>query len=236
MKRCLCTLFSIVLCLYTTAVCANSKQQYQIELIVFSQLNKQGIDSEQWPPTPAFQMPDNKVISLIDKTGFDAASIDESQIQLLPPSQFRLSPANTAINRNPNYQTILHIAWIADMSVAKFNLPIHIQGGTYYTDNGDALTNVSTDDRSTLTPQVDGLISVKLDRYFDVTANLTFTAPLKKIASLGDTEYFNSLNTGLLHFQLLQSRRMRSNELNYFDFPIYGMVMQIYPLSTKQNN
>lgn len=216
--------------------CAKSSQQYQVELIIFSQISKQGIDSEQWPPTPAFQMPNNKVISLIDKTGFDAASIDESQIQLLPPSEFRLSPASTAIDRNTNYQTILHIAWIANMSQPKYSLPIHIQGGTYYTDNGDAVSSLSNDDRSTLAPQVDGLISVKLDRYFDVTANLTFTAPLKQIASLGDTEYFNSLNTGLLHFQLLQSRRMRSNELNYFDFPIYGMVMQIFPIPTKQKN
>lgn len=225
-------IFALLLPLTLPSFAAEQKL-YQVELIVFSQINKKGIDSEQWPPTPAFELPSNEIVTLIPKTGFDTATIGDNQIQLLPASHFRLSPASSAIDSNPNYKTLLHIAWVADMSQPKYSMPIHIQGGNYFTDGGEAINNPTDDDRKTLTPQVDGLLSIKLQRYFDVTVNLTFSAPLKQIASLGQTDYFNSLSSGLLHFQMLQSRRMRSQELNYFDYPLYGIVMQIFPLQTN---
>ena len=209
----------------------SSTKSYQIEIIIFSQINKAGIDSEDWPPTDAFILPDTKVASLSTDTGLDAPLTKPNQIQLLPASKFKLNAINTHIDRNPDYKTIMHIAWISSFDKPVDNLPIHIQGGEYYNDNGAIVDNPSIDDQSTLIPQVDGLISIKLQRYFNVTANLVFSAPLKQIAGIGETDYFNNLDSGLLHFHLLQSRRMRSSELNYLDFPLYGVVIEVFPVN-----
>ena len=57
---------------------------------------------------------------------------------------------------------------------------------------------------------VDGTICVSIRRYLNVTLNLLFK---------------NNLD----YFYLSENRRMRSNELNYIDFPVYGVLIKIVP-------
>lgn len=211
-----------------------SQKTYQIEMIIFSQINKTAIDSEEWPPTDAFILPDTKVATLVpNNNGLDAPTTGQNQIQLLPTSKFKLNAIEAHLDRSPNYKPIMHIAWLCSFDKPVNKLPIHIQGGQYYNDNGSLIDKPTTDDQNTLIPQVDGLVSIKLNRFFDVTANLVFSAPLKQIASIGQTDYFNNFDSGLLHFHLLQSRRMRSSELNYIDFPLYGIVMEVFPVKNS---
>lgn len=55
---------------------------------------------------------------------------------------------------------------------------------------------------------VDGTICVSIQRYLNVTLHLLFK---------------NNFD----YFYLSENRRMRSNELNYIDFPVYGVLIKI---------
>ncbi|MDF1796237.1 MAG: CsiV family protein [Coxiellaceae bacterium] len=204
-------------------------KQYQVELIIYSQITPQAVQSEQWPITPAFQLPESRYTSLVKGGTDDSVNLSQNSIQLLPASQFKLKNVQRHINNNPHYKTIMHIAFRTAVQSPRAAIPIHIKGGQLYNTNGD-IANTS-DDSNALQSQIDGMISINVKRYFNVAFNLVFSAPLKQIASMSQDDYYNTLDSGVMHFNLLQNRRMRSNELNYIDYPLYGVVMEIFPLS-----
>ncbi|MDF1655903.1 MAG: CsiV family protein [Coxiellaceae bacterium] len=230
--RCLLVLFTCMFLNQAWAdnASANEPKQYQVELIIYSQITPQAVQSEQWPVTPAFQLPSSQYVSLVknDSTAIDGETI-KNQIQLLPRSQFKLKNVQRHLNGNRDYKTIMHIAFRTAVKSPRQAIPIHITGGQYFNTNGDPA--VPGDDASNLQPQIDGMMSINVQRYFNVAFNLVFSAPLKQIASMSKDDYYNTLDNGVMHFNLLQNRRMRSKELNYIDYPLYGIVMEIFPVS-----
>lgn len=59
---------------------------------------------------------------------------------------------------------------------------------------------------------VQGTVRISVQRYFDVSLNLLFN------------------KEGVGCFYLSQNRRMRNNELDYIDFPSYGVLIKIVPI------
>lgn len=223
-------LFIALACLFLNQAIAadnsSNAKQYQVEIIIYSQITPQAVQSEQWPITPAFQLPSSRYVNLVQAA--DDTPITDNQIQLLPAKDFKLKHVQRRINNNPDYKTIMHIAFRTAAQSPRQAVPIHIQGGTSFLPNGDHANGTESTDG--IQQQVNGMISLNVQRYFNVAFNLTFSAPLQQIASLSKDNYYNTLDSGLMHFHLLQNRRMRSNELNYIDFPLYGIVMKIFPI------
>ncbi|MDF1759155.1 MAG: CsiV family protein [Coxiellaceae bacterium] len=205
-------------------------KQYQIELIIYSQITPAAVQSEQWPITPAFQLPSGQYASLVrnDISTLDGETV-KNHIQLLPRSQFKLKNVQRHLNNSRQFKTIMHIAFRTAVQSPRQAIPIHITGGDYFNANGDTVK--PDDDTTGLQPQIDGMMSINVQRYFNVAFNLVFSAPLKQIAAMSKDDYYNTLDSGVMHFNLLQNRRMRSKELNYIDYPLYGIVMEIFPLS-----
>ena len=96
------------------------------------------------------------------------------------------------LNSHPPYHVLIHKAWQASVD-------------DLYRRNDILLTS---DDNSIM-----GTLSLRLQRYFDVSFDLFFDAP--------------SAITHSGYLRLQQTRRMRSDELNYIYHPLYGILMKI---------
>ena len=188
-------------------------RQYQIEMIIYSQLNKQSLSEEQWPLISATQISDVPAPS-----------------NFVPSSQYFLQSFAAHINNNPNYKLLMHVAWIQPLKQLGKKITVRIVGGQAY-DSSDHPISMDPTDPNALSPdfhwQVDGLITIRLTHFIDTTFNILFSEPQGEITSLAPfgTQFYNIQN-GFAYFQLYQNRRMKSRELNYIDYPLYGILIE----------
>src|SRR3990167_7883938 len=149
---------------------------YQVELIIFSHLTETALNSEQWPRLQGNEINNTNTVSLKPVNG------SGSYFTLLPSHDFQLTQEQKNLHHNPNYHTLLHLAWRQPIYEPRYSQGVQIHGNT-----------------------VNGTLKLSVRRYFDLTIDLLFASSDK-------------------YFRLQQSRRMRSNELNYIDFPLYGVL------------
>lgn len=183
----------------------------QVEIIIFSKIRPNALLSEQWKmPT---SMPDvNHAIKL---SPFDSQKPDNALPQLLPPNDWKLNKIVKRLS-NHGYTIIFHVAWIQDF-FAKFNYPIHLF--------------IPEHASSTPTTTMNGTIDITLNRYFNVAIDLILGEPINDLTSVISSKAleknFYNIKHGVAYFQLKQNRRMKSDELNYIDHPLYGILIKI---------
>ncbi len=165
---------------------------YQVEVIVFSHISAENLSLEHWRKAEPIVIPAN--------------ALDLDPEQILPPSNWRLKTIQQSLISNHD-PIILHLAWQEKMNGLRTRRVFHLSGGETY---GNEL------------PQLNGLLSIKLQHYFDIYFNLQFLMPI-------DTS-----NSALVRYNFSQKLRMRSNELNYIDHPLYGIFIEIFPLSLNK--
>lgn len=197
---------------------AETQKWYQIELIVFSHLTSQNLTLEQWPQVIPKTSPN--VVSL--KSPASSPQSDDNY-QLVARQYLALNEEANLLNRQSGYKVLLHTAWIQKVNGPKQALPIKIVGGNLY--------NVGSNSQ----PQINGTITISLRRYFDVQFSLYFAERAQELNALSPNGYFSNLDQGLAYFHLLQTRRMRSNELNYISYPLYGVLIKIIPINRAEN-
>lgn len=126
--------------------------------------------------------------------------------QILPKSAWDLKSTQQLLGRNN--PILLHIAWEESATEARKGRIIHVT-----------------------TPQVDGTVAIRLERYFSVHFNLRFTLPWDQIKDYNLQNIAHDNDNPYIAFTLNEYLRMRSNEINYIDHPLYGILIKIIPKS-----
>ena len=244
----------ILIGLALTPSLANADSQfsgrwYQIELIVFSQMTQTALTSETWPLLQANALNPANMIALQQPNTNPPANGTQASIststttnspayRLLPSQDFTLQREQTAISRAPGYQVLLHVAWQQPVYGPNQSLPVHILGGNIYRPSGQLL-RVDTNDNYNIgsdnTPQINGTLSINVQRFFNLHFNLLYAAPVSLLDRIANNDYFNQFHGNFAYFRLLQSRRMRSGELDYIDHPLFGVLVMITPIPTPAN-
>lgn len=128
----------------------------------------------------------------------------------VPSSASNLQTEKQILMRNPNYKMLLDASWMESWSgdQSTINIPVASTNG-----------------------KLNGSIAITLGHYFNVNADLYLTEPTAFLRPLDLNNYFSKWNQPSFTFQLLQNRRMRSDELNYFEHPLIGMLIKIIPIT-----
>lgn len=136
---------------------------------------------------------------------------DSIEPQLLADENSQLQTENRRLTRKiaqeNNYRILANLDWQEEIPVTHHAKPIHISGD-----------------------KIDGTIIINRDRYFDIETNLILTEPISFLNTLNPENYPNTANNIFTSFQMKQTRRMRSNELNFIDHPLFGMLIKIVPI------
>jgi len=214
--------------LLPTLSCALAKA-YQVEVVIFSQLSSKGLDSEQWP---YIQTP---TLDLSKSTTLAPYNPSQPNFTLLPSSKFTLTEAQKKIDKYHAYKTLLHVAWRQPTASFKKPISIHIFGGNVYNQDGQILNYNSSQSQQDLDNvwQINGTVSVSLNRYFDVNFNLFFAEPFSTLSTMTKNGYFKGNYSGPVYFHMLESRRTRSKTVNYIDHPLYGTLLMITPVGAS---
>lgn len=195
--------FGALLC--TSAFAA--PKWYQVEIIIFKNKTEQALNQEKWPSYPALPTLDDAVelVPPQNKSYY-------KPYELLPKSAFILKTEESRIERNPEYQILLHQAWLQKFSEG---LPIHI----------------SADATDPANPwQLNGTIRLSLHKYIHLEANLSLDVPTADLPQQDKSEQ-PIFSRKIANFRMIQQRKLRSKELHYLDNPHLGVLVKIIPYS-----
>lgn len=195
-----CLTISAFLCQYSHA------KEYAVELLIFSYDNPSSAWAESWPDDIALGFPQ----SLLTIGG-----------NLPELSNLRLNSAAQKLNAQNDISVLFHKAWKQDLTNRNSSVAVRIQGGPNYGNN----------------QALEGWVKISVERYLHIRTDLWLSRGNTNIpqpfnASLvsGSDSYSMDTTTQGRTFVMRQSRKTRSDEVQYLDHPMFGVMAIINPI------
>ncbi len=232
---------------------------YQVEVIVFDQLYPES-DGEIWYENPG--LPDrSESIELIgelldagaeDQSGEQNSKPDiESQVSTrelqpyleLPSSRLKLEGVQRVLKLSSEYRPLMHIAWQQPALSARTARAIHLQKYEEIIEMADEEPEsieslIDGSGQSSEFYQVpelifDGTLKIRSSKFLHVDVDFAYFP--KSLASATENQSAdNSLFVAQQadYVRLRESRKIRLNEINYFDHPLFGVILRVSRLRT----
>jgi hypothetical protein len=187
---------------------ATSPSNYAVELVVFRNLMPDLEGKEIWSPDRV-----STNIPGLDQARNAADSNDGTT---------DIGKAVAILETNDKYQVLTHQRWIQTADARSSSPVMRI------TDPADDLDGTVVFYMSRfLHVDVDLLLKDESDKKENSTPGAADVQPIPASASGVDT----GMNNQELVYRIDESRRIRSNQMNYFDHPKFGVLLQITPLN-----
>ena len=194
----------------------------QVELIVFQHTLASSLREEQWPSHPALPVIDNAIELQQYYPGYSDFNSFETEVQafqLLPASEFKLAKEEKKLNAQKDYNILLHLSWKQPVETGKSAVPVHIT---------NIEDDISYDEHSSNIKKIDGTVTISKKNYLNFQANLSLKLPLDDIKSEVPAQFIDKKDSAVFH--LLQTRKMRPNEMHYLDHPLFGVLVLMTPV------
>jgi len=182
---------------------------YQVELIIFEHLYPD-VDSELWHTGQ--QLPD-----LADSVELATGQSAPASFLVLPSHKYILGNIYGALKSSKDYRPLLHIAWQQPALTPSRAESVHIR----------KIEGISEQDilQDGLV-KVDGTVRIRASTFLHADVDLAYffqSIPASQITAGNFSTDLQQANFA----RLTESRRMKLNELHYFDHPLFGVVMRV---------
>jgi hypothetical protein len=184
-----------VLFLFVLSTTAFAEQWYQVELVVFEQLDT--VTDEKWP----------------EMSELDIAPLtpDMANNTIQPSINQTLVSASKRLQRSPRYEVLYHRSW-QQPALAK---------------NDAQYVSVQNE-----TDSVDGKIRLYKSTYLHAQLDIWLKKNNATVTSFSDASPLGEATELPRNPHLLESRRIRSKKLYYFDHPVLGALLELTPIDT----
>ena len=232
MKTLLCCLS--LLCL---PALAEDQAWYQVEVIIFDRLTPDA-GGEQWRDTP-FILPDDPVdpqaAEALAETPVEA--MQPAPYRLLPPARHRLGGIHDFFRRTAEYQPLLHLSWQQPAAMGRRARHVRLRHPAPDSRTAPATTEEPMFIEQLIRPQpeIDGAIRIRGGFYLHADIDLSrfrVIPPANKIPPAPPVyEAAGPEATQKTRLELKETRRIKLNEIHYFDHPMYGVILQVSRLN-----
>ncbi len=199
---------------------------YRVELIVFARLAPDAGAHEAWPAQPG--QPDLKgAVELTPPAGSAASGPGDTAVvtplgpvpyRELPSDQYRLDGVAKVLDASPRYRVLLHLSWQQPALGLRSARPVHIQ-------LPDGI--------------LDGSVLLTRRRYLHATLDLLYRPGADSTAGPADATTTGSANgtftTAPAVYRMQQHRRINPAALNYFDHPLFGVLLEATPIDMQSS-
>lgn len=199
--------FLMLLWFSGSAVAADEAPWFEVEIIVFKYTSPDRAAGERWPADPGRPSLQDAVVLRAAKK--PALKVGPEPFELLDEKALRLAGTFRSLRRSAAYETLLHVGWLQ---------PGTVKNGSVYISAGSA-------ENKTL----EGTVQVSLSRFLHLAVDLLLRTPAPDALPAAQTVEVAAPAASATSFRLTESRRMRSQELHYFDHPRFGVIAQITP-------
>lgn len=185
---------------------AAEKKLYKVELIVFSQnsrtsevLNSASSDIE-WPR------------NRVGLAGISPLS-QRQPFAMLARSDLMLTTIETKLSHAENYQPLLHMGWVESVLANRLGKAIHI--------------SQDVDDGT-----IEGYVQLKRSHYLHYFTYLEYTRHDSGYDPMGERMFEDDVDeiekvSGSKTYLIDEKRRIRLNEIHYFDHPRFGAIVKV---------
>jgi hypothetical protein len=237
-------LISMLACSFNTMAQEGKKLEkeadrwYQIEVILFTQNSEASLEEELWNP-------DDIVDFSVSPQPLYRGDIRLSELPFEPTafttvlnSELSLGSIYKQLSRASLTQPALHLAWIQPTQKDSKPVNVHLYpnaGRSPYAEN------------STLQNEMpyhpglgfDGLVSLKRGHYLHLNIDMGYQERNQEHLSATSFNDVNNYSEATLqplytHYRMKQKRRIRTEEIHYFDHPRFGVIIQVTPITLPE--
>ena len=230
---------------------------YQVEVIVFEQL-RPSLEGEVWfenPGLPSRRDSIDPITALPDNIDQDLSGSAMKETQEdgtepliayleLPDDAMRLQKDYRILKLSADYRPVLHVAWQQPGYDAEDGRAVHLEQ-LLQPDQPDqdlppelAQNQIIEDGYHAPEPVVDGTIRLRTTRFLHVDVDMAyfpgkFLQILRQQRQDSGTAGQLAVNPNADYVRLVESRKIKLNELHYFDNPLFGVLLRVTRLNDK---
>ena len=195
---------------------------YQVEMVVFEHL-RTDTSGELWNTD---DVPDySRALEL--STDIDAPDA----FKMLPSSEHKLGGVNKNLKLSSDYRPVHHVAWQQPELTKSRAKKVHIK-------NPEAKINGTVNLRGGHLLHLDVNMSYFVDLYTEAVTSFTEEnisiagGDIEKI-DVEEIEVDEEIIMSGTYAQMKETRRIKLNELHYFDHPLFGVIMRVTRLEVE---
>ena len=196
---------------------------YQVEMVVFEHL-RTDTSGELWNTD---DVPDySRALEL--STDIDAPDA----FKMLPSSEYKLGGVNKNLKLSSDYRPVHHVAWQQPELTKSRAKKVHIK-------NPEAKINGTVNLRGGHLLHLDVDMSYFVDLYTEAVTSFTEEnisiagGDIEKI-DVEEIEVDEEIIMSGTYAQMKETRRIKLNELHYFDHPLFGVIMRVTRLELEE--
>jgi len=213
---------ALLITLAWSTVQAAPPSWYDVELIVFANLDTSSAGDERWPVDPGTPTLDGAV-ELLDASGPDTVQPGlRLTFQRLTGKALQLNSEWARLRRSAAYHPLLHIAWRQPGLARAEARAVHLRTRAGAPTGGlqtSPVAPLAGGSEAPVQPVIDGTLRLYRARYLHLEVDLRYQP---RVPPPG-------LDQAATIFRLTESRRVRSRKLYYFDNPLFGVLALVTP-------
>ena len=220
---------------------------YDVEVVVFKHARGEYFDSERWPSEPGFPSLES-AIDFSDSSD-DAVDIPRGYTQGSHVAN-QLSGIVDTLEQSSRYGVLSYQRWRQPGVSLEETHPIRIATAeSFPPSTAESLpqffaTEGEIEEAQQALRVLDGTITIERSRFLHIHADLSYRAPVEtySIQSTGAQGEVNGSekkqrllqnpteNSYIQSFRLQQQRKTRSEEIQFLDHPLFGVIVLITPV------
>ena len=206
---------------------AEAESWYQVEVIIFDRLYPDAA-GEQWRDTP-FILPDDPV----EPRAAPAEAAERLPYSLLPRARHRLGGIYNVLGRAAEYRPLLHLSWQQPAAAGRRARHVRLRHPP-----PDSTTAPATEEPMFVEQlirserMIDGVIRIRGGFYLHADIDLSCFKPIPP--GNNPPPAYATVEPGArqkTRLALKETRRIKLDEIHYFDHPMYGVILQVSRLN-----
>lgn len=233
MKKVLCLALIGLFSLPLVAADDEPIRYYDIELIIFENLDPNSRNKEHWPTSVEQELPESEIVVELNQPfpGRLSRDFDPAMtFKRLSRDKFRLGGVVRKLEKSPTRRVLLHTAWrqpgMSWEEAINVRLTRNVPADNNNPESGSRRTALQGE-----AGKLEAYIKVILSRYLHVDTDIVFRTKPKT----GRFDFYINESEEPEVYRLKQlRRRIRSTELHYLDHPALGMLIIMHPVETDK--
>lgn len=237
---------SLIVVLLPTSIQAEETRYFDVEIILFENLDRAARDAEHWPTSVELEQDDKTVVLGERFSGPLPKGVDPAQFfRLLPARSLQLTRQAEKIENSKSRRVLLHTAWRQPGLSADDAMTVYFKKTIPGVTPETAVTRSTVAEGADTPPaspyvepeagEIEGRIKVILSRYLHVSTDIIFqpkfATPTSELVAI-DTRA-PEIQQEVVYRQHQTRRRIRSRELHYLDNPVLGLLVLITPYDNQ---
>ena len=245
----------LLFCLLQPLAAEETIRYYDIELLVFENLDESIENKEVWPEGKQLEAPENATILGQKFSGQLPPEYNQKYLfKILPLADFQLTEEAETLKTSEKYRILMHTGWRQPGLAREVAIPVQFShiisdeapGIEETAETGTAVQAAQSPqalqtaevpaDVTAMTnkAKLQGLITIVLSRYLHLDVEMLYQKQDQPgYVDMYDTSFLEGRTDQEPIYYLKQTRRMRSQETHYIDHPKFSMLVRITPFKVE---